>query len=54
MVIHLFMYFLQVGCGQLPFIRTDDYPTYPDIVFRVEGYNFLCHKVFLQSDFGRP
>ncbi|KAK0155103.1 Ankyrin repeat and BTB/POZ domain-containing protein 1 [Merluccius polli] len=44
---------LRVGCGQLPFIRTDDYPTYPDIVFRVDGYNFLCHKVFFcgRSDY---
>ncbi|XP_056445652.1 ankyrin repeat and BTB/POZ domain-containing protein 1 [Gadus chalcogrammus] len=44
---------LRVGCGQLPFIITDDYPTYPDIAFKVEGYNFLCHKAFfcVRSDY---
>lgn len=35
----------QVGFGELPFNRMDCFPTYPDICFRVDGYNFLCHKV---------
>lgn len=35
----------QVGFGELPFNRVDRFPTYPDICFRVDGYNFLCHKV---------
>lgn len=35
----------QVGFGELPFNRVDHFPTYPDICFRVDGYNFLCHKV---------
>lgn len=35
----------QVGFGELPFNRVDLLPTYPDICFRVDGYNFLCHKV---------
>lgn len=35
----------QVGFGELPFNRVDRFPTYPDICFRVNGYDFLCHKV---------
>lgn len=35
----------QVGFGELPFNRMDCFPTYPDICFRVDGFNFLCHKV---------
>lgn len=35
----------KVGFGELPFNRVDHFPTYPDICFRVDGYNFLCHKV---------
>ncbi|KAM4610008.1 ankyrin repeat and BTB/POZ domain-containing protein 1 [Polymixia lowei] len=37
---------LRVGCGQFPFDRIDDFPSFPDICFRVDGYNFLCHKAF--------
>lgn len=36
---------MQVGFGELPFNRMDCFPTYPDICFRVDGFNFLCHKV---------
>ncbi|TRY64937.1 hypothetical protein DNTS_024624 [Danionella cerebrum] len=35
---------LRVGYGQLPFDLTDSFPSYPDICFRVGGYDFLCHK----------
>lgn len=35
----------KVGFGELPFNRVDCFPTYPDICFRVDGYDFLCHKV---------
>uniref|UniRef100_A0A672PKV1 Ankyrin repeat and BTB domain containing 1 n=1 Tax=Sinocyclocheilus grahami TaxID=75366 RepID=A0A672PKV1_SINGR len=51
------VYFLQqcreVGYGQLPFDLTDSFPSYPDICFRVEGYDFLCHKAFFcgRSDY---
>lgn len=41
------VYRLQVGFGELPFNRVDHFPTCPDICFRVDGYDFLCHKVFL-------
>ncbi|XP_035239446.1 ankyrin repeat and BTB/POZ domain-containing protein 1 isoform X1 [Anguilla anguilla] len=46
---------LRVGFGELPFDRTDNFPSYPDICFRVEGYKFLCHKVFFcgRSDYFR-
>ncbi|XP_036389202.1 ankyrin repeat and BTB/POZ domain-containing protein 1 isoform X1 [Megalops cyprinoides] len=46
---------LRVGFGELPFDRTDNFPSYPDICFRVEGYDFLCHKVFFcgRSDYFR-
>lgn len=40
---------LQVGFGELPFNRVDHFPTCPDICFRVDGYDFLCHKVFLTT-----
>uniref|UniRef100_A0A671TDD5 Ankyrin repeat and BTB/POZ domain-containing protein 1 n=1 Tax=Sinocyclocheilus anshuiensis TaxID=1608454 RepID=A0A671TDD5_9TELE len=40
---------LPVGYGQLPFDLADSFPSYPDICFRVEGYDFLCHKVFFCS-----
>ncbi|XP_016127162.1 ankyrin repeat and BTB/POZ domain-containing protein 1-like [Sinocyclocheilus grahami] len=42
-----------VGYGQLPFDLTDSFPSYPDICFRVEGYDFLCHKAFFcgRSDY---
>ncbi|KAM4738270.1 ankyrin repeat and BTB/POZ domain-containing protein 1 isoform 2-T2 [Anableps anableps] len=44
---------LRVGFGELPFNRVDLFPTYPDICFRVEGYDFLCHKAFFcgRSDY---
>nr|XP_046221031.1 ankyrin repeat and BTB/POZ domain-containing protein 1 isoform X1 [Oncorhynchus gorbuscha] len=44
---------LKVGFGELPFDRTDNFPSYPDICFRVEGYDFLCHKAFFcgRSDY---
>ena len=41
----LFCFFLQVGFGELPFNRIDNFPDYADICFRVESFNFLCHKV---------
>uniref|UniRef100_A0A3B3RTS8 Ankyrin repeat and BTB/POZ domain-containing protein 1 n=1 Tax=Paramormyrops kingsleyae TaxID=1676925 RepID=A0A3B3RTS8_9TELE len=46
---------LRVGYGELPFDRTDNFPSYPDICFRVESYNFLCHKAFFcgRSDYFR-
>ncbi|KAJ8371899.1 hypothetical protein AAFF_G00298910 [Aldrovandia affinis] len=46
---------LRVGFGELPFDRTDNFPCYPDICFRVEGYDFMCHKVFFcgRSDYFR-
>ncbi|XP_061113727.1 ankyrin repeat and BTB/POZ domain-containing protein 1 isoform X2 [Conger conger] len=46
---------LRVGFGELPFDKTDNFPNYPDICFRVEGYSFLCHKVFFcgRSDYFR-
>ncbi|TNM86950.1 ankyrin repeat and BTB/POZ domain-containing protein 1 isoform X1 [Takifugu rubripes] len=46
---------LGVGFGELPFNRMDCFPTYPDICFRVDGYNFLCHKAFFcgRSDYFR-
>uniref|UniRef100_A0A3Q0SV59 Ankyrin repeat and BTB domain containing 1 n=1 Tax=Amphilophus citrinellus TaxID=61819 RepID=A0A3Q0SV59_AMPCI len=44
---------LRVGFGELPFNRVDHFPTYPDICFRVGGYDFLCHKAFFcgRSDY---
>ncbi|XP_076596507.1 ankyrin repeat and BTB/POZ domain-containing protein 1 [Chaetodon auriga] len=44
---------LRVGFGELPFNRVDHFPTYPDICFRVDGYDFLCHKAFFcgRSDY---
>uniref|UniRef100_A0AAY4BCE9 BTB domain-containing protein n=1 Tax=Denticeps clupeoides TaxID=299321 RepID=A0AAY4BCE9_9TELE len=44
---------LRVGFGELPFDKTDNFPSYPDICFRVEGYDFLCHKAFFcgRSDY---
>uniref|UniRef100_A0A3Q3LSQ8 Ankyrin repeat and BTB/POZ domain-containing protein 1 n=1 Tax=Mastacembelus armatus TaxID=205130 RepID=A0A3Q3LSQ8_9TELE len=44
---------LRVGFGELPFNRVDCFPTYPDICFRVDSYNFLCHKAFFcgRSDY---
>ncbi|XP_029911120.1 ankyrin repeat and BTB/POZ domain-containing protein 1 [Myripristis murdjan] len=44
---------LRGGFGQLPFNKFDTFPTYPDICFRVDGYNFLCHKAFFcgRSDY---
>ncbi|XP_056585986.1 ankyrin repeat and BTB/POZ domain-containing protein 1 [Triplophysa dalaica] len=44
---------LRVGYGQLPFDLTDSFPSYPDICFRVDGYDFLCHKAFFcgRSDY---
>lgn len=46
---------LRVGYGQFPFepFTTDVHGTYPDIVFRVDGYSFLCHKAFFcgRSDY---
>lgn len=47
------MHCLQVGFGELPFNRVDHFPTCPDICFRVEGYDFLCHKVFLTASHGQ-
>lgn len=35
----------QVGFGELPFDSTDNFNSCPDVCFRVEDYNFLCHKV---------
>ncbi|KAF7655645.1 hypothetical protein LDENG_00053080 [Lucifuga dentata] len=44
---------LRGGFGELPFNRVDNFSTYPDICFRVESYNFLCHKAFFcgRSDY---
>lgn len=44
---------LRVGFGELPFNRVDRFPTYPDICFRVNGFDFLCHKAFFcgRSDY---
>uniref|UniRef100_A0A8C4HHS0 Ankyrin repeat and BTB (POZ) domain containing 1 n=1 Tax=Dicentrarchus labrax TaxID=13489 RepID=A0A8C4HHS0_DICLA len=44
---------LKVGFGELPFNRVDGFSTYPDICFRVNGYDFLCHKAFFcgRSDY---
>ncbi|XP_068454683.1 ankyrin repeat and BTB/POZ domain-containing protein 1 [Clinocottus analis] len=44
---------LRVGFGELPFNRVDHFPTFPDICFRVDGFNFLCHKAFFcgRSDY---
>lgn len=44
---------LRVGFGELPFDRIDNFPSYSDICFRVEGFNFLCHKAFFcgRSDY---
>ncbi|XP_077368962.1 ankyrin repeat and BTB/POZ domain-containing protein 1 isoform X4 [Festucalex cinctus] len=44
---------LRVGFGVLPFNRVDHLPTYPDVCFRVDGYDFLCHKAFFcgRSDY---
>ncbi|XP_018620389.2 ankyrin repeat and BTB/POZ domain-containing protein 1 isoform X1 [Scleropages formosus] len=46
---------LRVGYGELPFDRTDNFTSYPDICFRVENYDFLCHKAFFcgRSDYFR-
>lgn len=46
---------LQLGFGELPFNRAKNLPTYPDICFKVDGYNFLCHKAFFcgRSDYFR-
>uniref|UniRef100_A0A3B4BFD6 BTB domain-containing protein n=1 Tax=Periophthalmus magnuspinnatus TaxID=409849 RepID=A0A3B4BFD6_9GOBI len=46
---------LQLGFGELPFQRTTNLSTYPDICFAVDGYNFLCHKAFFsgRSDYFR-
>ncbi|XP_072305829.1 ankyrin repeat and BTB/POZ domain-containing protein 1 [Eucyclogobius newberryi] len=46
---------LQLGFGELPFHRTTNLSTYPDICFSVDGYNFLCHKAFFcgRSDYFR-
>lgn len=40
---------LRVGFGELPFDRVNHFPTFPDICFRVDGYNFLCHKAFFSG-----
>ncbi|KAI4823928.1 hypothetical protein KUCAC02_012482 [Chaenocephalus aceratus] len=44
---------LRVGFGELPFNGVDRFPTYPDICFRVDGFDFLCHKAFFcgRSDY---
>ncbi|KAK6480602.1 ankyrin repeat and BTB/POZ domain-containing protein 1-like [Huso huso] len=44
---------LRVGFGELPFDRTDNFTSSPDVCFRVEGYDFLCHKAFFcgRSDY---
>ncbi|XP_030590569.1 ankyrin repeat and BTB/POZ domain-containing protein 1 isoform X2 [Archocentrus centrarchus] len=42
---------LRVGFGELPFNRVDHFPTYPDICFRVGGYDFLCHKLMMENVF---
>uniref|UniRef100_UPI0037E8113F ankyrin repeat and BTB/POZ domain-containing protein 1 isoform X1 n=2 Tax=Semicossyphus pulcher TaxID=241346 RepID=UPI0037E8113F len=44
---------LRVGFGELPFNRVDRFLTYPDICFKVESFNFLCHKAFFccRSDY---
>lgn len=44
---------LRVGFGELPFNRVDHFPTCPDVCFRVQGYDFLCHKAFFcgRSDY---
>ncbi|XP_072928113.1 ankyrin repeat and BTB/POZ domain-containing protein 1 isoform X4 [Hemitrygon akajei] len=46
---------LRVGFGELPFDSTDNFSSYPDLSFRVEGYIFLCHKAFFcsRSDYFR-
>ncbi|XP_077368960.1 ankyrin repeat and BTB/POZ domain-containing protein 1 isoform X2 [Festucalex cinctus] len=45
---------LRVGFGVLPFNRVDHLPTYPDVCFRVDGYDFLCHKVLTLCSHCRP
>ncbi|KAF2988078.1 hypothetical protein EK904_005454, partial [Melospiza melodia maxima] len=42
-----------VGFGELPFDSTDNFNSCPDVCFRVEDYNFLCHKAFFcgRSDY---
>ncbi|XP_024915273.1 ankyrin repeat and BTB/POZ domain-containing protein 1 isoform X3 [Cynoglossus semilaevis] len=49
----LWLILRQVGFGELPFNRADSFPTYPDICFRVDDFNFLCHKAFFcgRSDY---
>nr|XP_057906715.1 ankyrin repeat and BTB/POZ domain-containing protein 1 isoform X1 [Doryrhamphus excisus] len=44
---------LRVGFGELPFNRVDQLPTFPDVCFRVDGYDFMCHKAFFcgRSDY---
>ncbi|XP_043934477.1 ankyrin repeat and BTB/POZ domain-containing protein 1 [Protopterus annectens] len=44
---------LRVGFGELPFDSTDNFSSYPDACFRVQDYNFLCHKSFFcgRSDY---
>ncbi|TTP91404.1 Ankyrin repeat and BTB/POZ domain-containing protein 1 [Bagarius yarrelli] len=42
---------LRVGYGQLPFDLTDSFPSYPDVCFRVDGYDFLCHKALVEDHF---
>ncbi|XP_063797251.1 ankyrin repeat and BTB/POZ domain-containing protein 1 isoform X2 [Pseudophryne corroboree] len=44
---------LRVGFGELPFDSTDNFCSYPDVCFRITGYNFLCHKSFFcgRSDY---
>lgn len=35
----------QAGFDELPFNKLENFQSYPDICFIVDGYNFLCHKV---------
>ncbi|KAI1234469.1 hypothetical protein IHE44_0003521 [Lamprotornis superbus] len=44
---------LRVGFGELPFDSTDNFNSCPDVCFRVQDYNFLCHKAFFcgRSDY---
>ncbi|XP_019744024.1 ankyrin repeat and BTB/POZ domain-containing protein 1 isoform X2 [Hippocampus comes] len=42
---------LRVGFGALPFNRVDHLHTYPDVCFRVDGYDFLCHKLTQENAF---
>ncbi|TKS77742.1 Ankyrin repeat and BTB/POZ domain-containing protein 1 [Collichthys lucidus] len=43
----------RAGFDELPFNKLENFQSYPDICFIVDGYNFLCHKAFFcgRSDY---